>query len=233
MKQAKRDFKELIWPSFADAMVINLSVFVFLFILVSVVNFLSIKEIEKKNKEIEEKTKRIEQLEKFKFLFYTELSKIDPKLIEIKDGKPTIKESFLFESGHDEVSKEGINKLNFLRPQIAKTFLDLRNKIKKETAYKNVKVWLRISGYTDNKPMSSDVIKDNWDLSAKRATNVLRELAKPVAGISNEERLEKSMAISGLGEFQPLNDNSTEEKRRENRRVSIEIDYQESNSPIK
>lgn len=233
MKQAKRDFKELIWPSFADAMVINLSVFVFLFILVSVVNYLSIKEIEDKKKEIEEKNKRIEELEKSRLLFYSELSKIDPRLIEIKDGKPTIKESFLFASGHDEVSKEGIDKLNYLRPRLANKFLEFRNGLKKRTTHKNVKVWLRISGYTDNKPMHSDIIKDNWDLSAKRAANVLRELAKPVSGINTQERLEKSMAISGFGEFQPLNDNSTDEKRRENRRVSIEIDYQESNSPIK
>lgn len=226
MKQGKRDFKELIWPSFADAMVINLSVFVFLFILVSVVNYLSMKEIEEKNK-------RIEELEKSRLLFYSELSKIDPKLIEMKDGKPTIRESFLFDSGHDEVSKEGISKLDYLRPKLAYKFIEFKTGLKKRLENRNVKIWLRISGYTDNKPMHSDIIKDNWDLSARRAANVLRELAKPVSNIKDNDRLEKSMVISGFGEFQPLNDNSTDDKRKENRRVSIEIDYQESKSEIK
>lgn len=221
MKEIRKDFKDLVWPSFSDAMVINLSVFVFLFVLVSIANLLAMKELKEKNKQIEE-------LEKSRLSFYSELSKIDPKLIEMKEGKPSIRESFLFASGDDKLSKEGILTLNSLRPKLSTKFNDLKKRLEKTN---KVKVWLRISGHTDNKPIHTEIYKDNWDLSAKRAANVLRELAKKDKNkLSSMETLEKSMFISGFGEFQALNENKTDAQRKENRRVSIEIDYQEIES---
>jgi chemotaxis protein MotB len=35
---------------------------------------------------------------------------------------------------------------------------------------------LMVEGYTDNHPISTDCIMDNWDLSVKRATSVVRSL---------------------------------------------------------
>ncbi|MCF6295337.1 MAG: OmpA family protein [Flavobacteriaceae bacterium] len=73
-----------------------------------------------------------------------------------------------------------------------------------------------VEGYTDTKSYKSGVLLDNWDLSVKRATSIVRELIKLDV---NPERL----IAAGRGEFQPLVDNDTAENRAKNRRTRIVI----------
>ena len=74
-----------------------------------------------------------------------------------------------------------------------------------------------VEGHTDNVPYRSGVLLDNWDLSVKRATSVVRIL-------QNEYGLDPSkIAASGRGEYNPLKDNSTSENRAVNRRTRIVI----------
>jgi chemotaxis protein MotB len=73
-----------------------------------------------------------------------------------------------------------------------------------------------VEGYTDTKSFKSGVLLDNWDLSVKRSTSIVRELIKLKV---NPERL----IAAGRGEFQPLVDNDTAENRAKNRRTRIVI----------
>jgi chemotaxis protein MotB len=74
---------------------------------------------------------------------------------------------------------------------------------------------IRIEGHTDNVPINTAEFKDNWDLSAKRATNVLRL-------VLTYNLFDPSMLSAvGYGEFQPLADNSSPEGRALNRRVDF------------
>jgi chemotaxis protein MotB len=74
-----------------------------------------------------------------------------------------------------------------------------------------------VEGHTDNVPYRSGVLLDNWDLSVKRATSVVRIL-------QSEYGLDpKKMAAAGRGEYNPLTDNSTAENRQANRRTRIVI----------
>jgi len=74
-----------------------------------------------------------------------------------------------------------------------------------------------VEGHTDNVPYRSGVLLDNWDLSVKRATAVVRIL-------QNEYGLEPSkMAAAGRGEYKPLSDNNTVEGKAINRRTRIVI----------
>ncbi len=74
-----------------------------------------------------------------------------------------------------------------------------------------------VEGHTDNVPYSNPVLLDNWDLSVKRATSVVRIL-------QNQYGLNPSkMAASGRGEYNPVVDNSTPENRAVNRRTRIVI----------
>lgn len=74
-----------------------------------------------------------------------------------------------------------------------------------------------VEGHTDNVPYRSGVLLDNWDLSVKRATSVVRIL-------QNEYGLDPAkIAASGRGEYNPLKDNSTSENRAVNRRTRIVI----------
>jgi len=74
-----------------------------------------------------------------------------------------------------------------------------------------------VEGHTDNKPYRHGDLLDNWDLSVKRATAVVRIL-------QNKYGLEPAkMAAAGRSEYVPVADNSTAEGRQLNRRTRIVI----------
>ncbi|WP_126428719.1 OmpA family protein [Brevibacillus marinus] len=76
---------------------------------------------------------------------------------------------------------------------------------------------VRIEGYTDNVPITSGWYRSNWELSAARALAVMRELV-------DEHQLPASrFLLAGLGELNPVADNTTEENRARNRRVEMVI----------
>ena len=74
-----------------------------------------------------------------------------------------------------------------------------------------------VEGHTDNVPYRSGVLLDNWDLSVKRATAIVRIL-------QNQYGLDPAkMAASGRGEYKPIDSNSSAEGRAINRRTRIVI----------
>lgn len=74
-----------------------------------------------------------------------------------------------------------------------------------------------VEGHTDNVAYRSGILLDNWDLSVKRATSVVRILQKEY-GLDP-----RKMAAAGRGEYNPLAENSTAEYRAINRRTRIVI----------
>ena len=74
-----------------------------------------------------------------------------------------------------------------------------------------------VEGNTDTKPYRRGVLLDNWDLSVKRATAVVRIL-------QNKYGLEPTkIAAAGRGEYLPVATNDTDEGRALNRRTRIII----------
>ena len=76
-----------------------------------------------------------------------------------------------------------------------------------------------VEGHTDSKQLigSDNAIEDNWDLSVKRATTVVRIL-------QDTYHLDpKRMTAAGRSEYLPLTDNATAEGRSKNRRTRIVI----------
>ena len=74
-----------------------------------------------------------------------------------------------------------------------------------------------VEGYTDNVPIKNDCISDNWDLSVKRATSVVRAL-QTGHGIDPNR-----LIAAGRGEYNTLASNATPEGRSINRRTRIII----------
>jgi len=74
-----------------------------------------------------------------------------------------------------------------------------------------------VEGHTDNIPMANECISDNWDLSVKRATTVVRVLQTEY--LVNPERI----TAAGRSEYLPKEDNSTPVGRSKNRRTEIII----------
>ncbi|MEM6967361.1 MAG: OmpA family protein [Bacteroidota bacterium] len=74
-----------------------------------------------------------------------------------------------------------------------------------------------VEGYTDNRPIKTSCMSDNWDLSVKRATSVIRVL-------QNDYNIDPNRLIAaGRGEYNALASNDTKEGRATNRRTRIII----------
>jgi len=75
---------------------------------------------------------------------------------------------------------------------------------------------IRIEGFTDNQTIRSSRFPSNWELSAARASVLVRMLV--MNGIDPAR-----LAAVGYGEHQPVARNDTDEGRRRNRRVVLLI----------
>ena len=111
----------------------------------------------------------------------------------------SIADKLLFKSGSATISSDAKRVLGKVADVIA--------------AQSNLEVM--VEGYTDNKPISTAGIKDNWDLSVKRATSVIRVLQDDFN--IKPERL----IAAGRSEYKPLETNDTVEGRARNRRTRI------------
>lgn len=78
-------------------------------------------------------------------------------------------------------------------------------------------VEVMVEGYTDNVPISNACLQDNWDLSVKRATSVVRALQSQHSVDPNR------LIAAGRGQYNALADNATAAGRSTNRRTRIII----------
>ncbi len=74
-----------------------------------------------------------------------------------------------------------------------------------------------VEGHTDNVPIQNDVLQDNWDLSVKRATSVVRVLQNDF-NVPPER-----MTAAGRSYYIPVADNETPEGKAKNRRTRIVV----------
>ncbi|MFZ9386354.1 MAG: OmpA/MotB family protein [Chitinophagaceae bacterium] len=133
------------------------------------------------------------------------IGNLDDQDINIKVDKGVvyvdISDKLLFKSGSYDVTDKA-------KTVLGKVAMVLKNQPEIE---------FMVEGHTDNVPFRSGVLLDNWDLSVKRATAVVRIL-------QNQYGLDPAkMAAAGRGEFNPLSDNSTKEGKAANRRTRIVI----------
>ena len=133
------------------------------------------------------------------------LGNINDQDINIKVDKGVvyidISDKLLFESGNYEVRPKA-------REVLGKVAQVLNNQPDIE---------FMVEGHTDNVPYRSGPLLDNWDLSVKRATSVIRIL-------QNEYGVPPArMTAAGRGEYVPLMPNDTAGGKATNRRTRIVI----------
>jgi len=73
-----------------------------------------------------------------------------------------------------------------------------------------------IEGHTDSRSYSNGVLIDNWDLSVKRSTSIIRELQ--TMGVNPSQ-----LIAAGRSSYVPLVDNETAENRARNRRTRVVV----------
>ncbi|MCD6367172.1 MAG: OmpA family protein [Bacteroidales bacterium] len=122
--------------------------------------------------------------------------------VEMKNGKVyvSLQEKLLFQSGKWDIDPKGQKALKNLAKVLEK----------------NPDINIVVEGHTDNLAYKgSGNIEDNWDLSTKRATAIVKFLLK------HSKINPKQLTASGHGEFMSVDTNDTKEGRAKNRRTEI------------
>ena len=173
-------------------------------------------ELEKLRYEMEQRNRKLHEMEQIvhsKDSVLTALKKkVSDALLGFQDEGLTVtrrngkiyvsmEEKLLFKTGSWQVDPRGQEALKKLARVLEK----------------NPDINVTIEGHTDNVPYISHggQIQDNWDLSVKRATSVVRILLKD----SNIDP--KRLTAAGRGEYLPVDPSNTPEARRKNRRTEI------------
>lgn len=133
------------------------------------------------------------------------LSKEELKEVDVQVLKGVVyislADNMLYQSGSYEINSRAAETLS----KIAKIIKD----------YKDYDVL--IEGNTDNVPIKKQNIRNNWDLSALRASSVVQALQNDY-GVDP-----KRLTAGGRGEFNPIASNDTEVGKQRNRRTQIII----------
>jgi len=117
-----------------------------------------------------------------------------------KNGKiyVSMENKLLFDSGSWAVGSEGKNAVEQLASVLSK----------------NPDINVLIEGHTDNVPYAGTTIIDNWDLSVKRATAIVRILQNK--GVNPTQ-----ITAAGRSEYVIVGSNTTAEGKAKNRRIEI------------
>jgi chemotaxis protein MotB len=123
--------------------------------------------------------------------------------VTMKNGKVyvSLDEKLLFKSASWDIDVNGKNALKKLAGVLEK----------------NPDIQVTIEGHTDNVPYNpgNSQLKDNWDLSVKRATTVIRVLLEG-------SRIDaKRLTAAGRSQYIPVDDRNTDDARQKNRRTEI------------
>ena len=122
--------------------------------------------------------------------------------VSIRQGKVyvSLDEKLLFKSGSIVVDPAGVDALKKLAKILEQ----------------NPDISITIEGHTDNVPLTSSVsMADNWDLSVKRATSIVRIL------LGSAKIAPSRLTAAGRGEFVPVDAANTPTARQKNRRTEI------------
>jgi chemotaxis protein MotB len=111
-----------------------------------------------------------------------------------------IMESVLFREGSAKLEAKAVDVLD----RISEVIKDRPNHV-------------RIEGHTDDRPINTVLFPSNWELSAARATEVVRYY------IENHAFEPDKVSALGYGEFRPIRPNNSIENRAQNRRVDVVV----------
>ena len=122
--------------------------------------------------------------------------------VEQRDGKVyvSMENKLLFSSGSWAVGIEGEKAIS----QLAQVLSE------------NPDISVLIEGHTDDDPYKgSEFVSGNWDLSAKRATSIVKLLEK------NEAIKRDNLTAAGRGEYAPIAANDSNVGKAKNRRIEV------------
>src|SRR5262245_54415572 len=152
---------------------------------------------------------RVQELSRYRSEFFGRLAAIlsDRPDIRVVGDRFVFQSEVFFDSGSAVVRPEGLAELD----KLAGALMELEKQIPKEIAWV-----LRIDGHTDVRPITSAQYPSNWALSSARAISVVQYMISK--GVSPQR-----LVAAGFGEFQPLDNERTDEAYRRNRRIELKL----------
>lgn len=174
-----------------------------------------LQELQRNQADLEERSQRVEELESLLKAREEAISAIRRQVsdallgfegkgltISTRDGKVyvSMEDKLLFRSGSYEIGRDGEKAVRDLAKVLAA----------------NPDINVMVEGHTDDVRYTPNAyLKDNLDLSAKRATTVVRLL------LENKEIAPERIVAAGRGESLPVAEGKTAEARAKNRRTEI------------
>jgi chemotaxis protein MotB len=171
--------------------------------------------LEEKNAELEERNKRLIELENMLSKKDSAVNALKDKVaaalyqfeqdglsVEVRNGKVyvSLEEQLLFKTGKSEIDPKGKSAIQKLAKVLEQ----------------NEDINIMIEGHTDDVPFKGKgQLIDNWDLSVKRATTIVRIITQ------NSTIDPKRLTASGRGEYIPVDAGKSKEARQKNRRTEI------------
>jgi chemotaxis protein MotB len=153
---------------------------------------------------------RVQELSRYRSDFFGKLRDIlgNRPDIRVVGDRFVFQSEVFFDSGQAALRPEGKAELD----QLATALLDLEKQIPSEINWV-----LRVDGHTDTRQLSAtSPFKSNWDLSAARAISVVQYLISK--GVSPQR-----LVAAGFGEFQPIDQGSSDEAFSHNRRIELKL----------
>ncbi|MGE5512206.1 MAG: peptidoglycan -binding protein [Bacteroidota bacterium] len=153
--------------------------------------------------------RQVQELQRYRSDFFGRLRDLlrDRKDIRVVGDRFVFQSEVLFPSGQAQMTPEGLAAID----QLAVAIVELERQIPKEIDWA-----LQVDGHTDIRPIASRDFPSNWELSSARATSVVKYLIS--RGVSP-----RRLVAAGYGEFAPLEDGTSEEALRRNRRIELKL----------
>jgi chemotaxis protein MotB len=152
---------------------------------------------------------RVQELSRYRSDFFGKLREIlgNRPDIRVVGDRFVFQSEVFFDSGSAAVRPEGLAELD----KLASALMELDRQIPKDIAWV-----LRIDGHTDVRPIVTAQFPSNWALSSARSISVVQYLIQK--GISPQR-----LVAAGFGEFQPLDNERTDDAFRRNRRIELKL----------
>lgn len=153
---------------------------------------------------------RLQELQRYRSEFFGRLREVlgDRADIRVEGDRFVFQSEVLFASASASLEEEGQEQMAHL----AQALLEIAATIPPEINW-----ILRVDGHTDRRPIATAQFRSNWELSAARAISVVNFLISQ--GIPPER-----LVAAGFGEFQPLDEGTSEDSLRRNRRIELKLD---------
>ncbi|MGE3064327.1 MAG: peptidoglycan -binding protein [Hyphomicrobiaceae bacterium] len=153
--------------------------------------------------------RQVQELQRYRSDFFGRLRELlrDRKDIRVVGDRFVFQSEVLFPSGQATLTPEGLAAID----QLATAIIELEKSIPKEIDWS-----LQVDGHTDSRPIASAQFPSNWELSTARAVTVVKYLIS--RGVAPNR-----VVAAGYGEFQPLEQGTSEEVLRRNRRIELKL----------